>query len=224
MESSKDLGEPVSKGEIVARIHPVGRTGAAPAEHRAAIDGLLAGAPFPRPHQGRRLPRRDRDRREPPEDPVRSGSETGFNRDLLNVQTGESGHEESVLPALSSSRCGRRCRATSLEDVKSNGYIRGASANEVPYSYMDENGTAKGIGPDVAVAVLKSMGVNEIDWTVTPFGSLIPGLKARRFDFVAAEMNILPDRCKQVAFTEPNSSYGEGLLVPRRQSQEAAFL
>jgi polar amino acid transport system substrate-binding protein len=106
-------------------------------------------------------------------------------------------------------------RATSLADVKSNGYIRGASANEVPYSYMDENGTAKGIGPDVAVAVLKSMGVDEIDWTVTPFGSLIPGLKARRYDFVAAEMNILPDRCKQVAFTEPNSSYGEGLLVPK---------
>ena len=76
-------------------------------------------------------------------------------------------------------------RAASIADVKSNGYIRGASANEVPYSYMDENGTAKGIGPDVAVAVLKSMGVNEIDWTVTPFGSLIPGLKARRYDFVA---------------------------------------
>ncbi|MDQ0391903.1 ectoine/hydroxyectoine ABC transporter substrate-binding protein EhuB [Labrys monachus] len=104
--------------------------------------------------------------------------------------------------------------ATSLEEVKSNGYIRGASANEVPYSYMDENGGAKGIGPDVATAVLKSLGVNEIDWSVTPFGSLIPGLKAKRFDFVAAEQNILPDRCKQVTFTVPNSSYGEGLLVP----------
>jgi polar amino acid transport system substrate-binding protein len=50
---------------------------------------------------------------------------------------------------------------------------------------------------------------------VTPFGTLIPGLKARRYDFVGAEMNILPDRCKQVSFTEPNSSYGEGLLVPK---------
>lgn len=105
-------------------------------------------------------------------------------------------------------------QATTLEEVKSNGYIRGASANEVPYSYMDESGTAKGIGPEVATAVLKSMGVEEIQWTVTPFGSLIPGLKAKRYDFVAAEMNILPDRCKQVTFTEPNSSYGEGLLVP----------
>jgi polar amino acid transport system substrate-binding protein len=51
-------------------------------------------------------------------------------------------------------------QAASLMEIKSNGYIRGASANEVPYSYMDENGAAKGIGPDVAVAVLKSMGVN----------------------------------------------------------------
>ena len=31
---------------------------------------------------------------------------------------------------------------------------------------------------------MKSIGVAEIDWSVTPFGSLIPGLKAKRFDFV----------------------------------------
>jgi polar amino acid transport system substrate-binding protein len=105
--------------------------------------------------------------------------------------------------------------AASLEQIKKDGYIRGASANEVPYSFMDESGSAKGIGPDVAAAVLKSMGVKEVDWTVTPFGSLIPGLKAKRFDFVAAEQNILPERCKQVQFTTPNSSYGEGLLVPK---------
>ncbi len=103
--------------------------------------------------------------------------------------------------------------ATSLEQVKKAGYIRAANANEVPYAYMDADGNAKGIGPDVAKAVLKSIGVPEIEWTVTPFGSLIPGLKAHRFDMVAAEQNILPDRCKQVQFTEPNSSYGEGLLV-----------
>ncbi len=105
--------------------------------------------------------------------------------------------------------------AASLDQIKKDGYIRGASANEVPYSFMDESGAAKGIGPDVAAAVLKSMGVKDVEWTVTPFGSLIPGLKAKRFDFVAAEQNILPERCKQVQFTTPNSSYGEGLLVPK---------
>ena len=44
--------------------------------------------------------------------------------------------------------------AASLEQIKKDGYIRGASANEVPYSYMDGSGAAKGIGPDVAAAVL----------------------------------------------------------------------
>lgn len=104
-------------------------------------------------------------------------------------------------------------QATTLEEVKSNGFIRAVTANEVPYGFTKEDGTAAGIGPEVAIAVLKKMGVSDIAWTVAPFGTLIPGLKARRYDFVAAEQNISPDRCKQVAFTEPNSSYGEGLLV-----------
>jgi polar amino acid transport system substrate-binding protein len=106
-------------------------------------------------------------------------------------------------------------QALTLAEVKSAGYIQGATANEVPYGYMKEDGTAAGIGPEVAIAVLKSIGINEVNWTVTPFGTLIPGLKARRFAFAAAEQNISPERCRQVAFTEPNSSYGEGLLVKK---------
>ncbi len=105
--------------------------------------------------------------------------------------------------------------AATLKDVQGQGFVRGANANEVPYGFMDADGNGKGIGPEVAAEVWKSIGVKEITWSVTPFGTLIPGLKARRYDFVGAEMNILPDRCKQVAFTEPNSSYGEGLLVPK---------
>src|SRR5579872_1093058 len=105
--------------------------------------------------------------------------------------------------------------ATTLEQTKSDGFVRGANANEKPYAFMDADGNAKGIGPEVAAAVWKQLGVKDIAWSVTPFGTLIPGLKARRYDFVGAEMNILPDRCKQVSFTEPNSSYGEGLLVPK---------
>lgn len=104
--------------------------------------------------------------------------------------------------------------AATLAQAKSAGFIRGANANEIPYGYIDENGNAKGIGPDVAKAIFTELGVKDINWTVTPFGTLIPGLKAGRYEFVAAEMNILPARCQQVLFTTPDSSYGEGLLVP----------
>ena len=46
-ETMVDLGEPVKKGGIVARIHGVGRTGLAPQELRAKMDGLLAARHFP---------------------------------------------------------------------------------------------------------------------------------------------------------------------------------
>ena len=105
--------------------------------------------------------------------------------------------------------------ALTVEEIKEQGYIRAATANEVPYSYMQPDGSSAGIGPDVANAVLKTIGIEDVNWTVTPFGTLIPGLKAKRFDFVAAEQNISPERCKQVSFSEPNSSYGEGLLVKK---------
>jgi polar amino acid transport system substrate-binding protein len=104
-------------------------------------------------------------------------------------------------------------QAASLQEIKDRGEIRIAVANEIPYGYRDMSGEAKGVGPDVAKQIMKQLGVEKIEWVTTNFGSLIPGLKANRFDMVAAEMAILPQRCKQVHFSEPNSSYGEGLLV-----------
>jgi N-alpha-acetyl-L-2,4-diaminobutyrate deacetylase len=47
VEACVDLGGPVRAGDVIARIHPVGRTGQAPAEYRAALDGVLAARHFP---------------------------------------------------------------------------------------------------------------------------------------------------------------------------------
>lgn len=105
--------------------------------------------------------------------------------------------------------------AATLAEVKERGHIRIAVANEIPYGYMDLDGEAKGVGPDVAKHVMEQLGIKEIKWVSTNFGSLIPGLRANRFDMVAAEMAVLPQRCKEVVFSEPNSSYGEGLLVAK---------
>ncbi|HLT99931.1 MAG TPA: ectoine/hydroxyectoine ABC transporter substrate-binding protein EhuB [Burkholderiaceae bacterium] len=103
--------------------------------------------------------------------------------------------------------------AATLEEIKQRGHIRIAVANEIPFGYVDMSGEAKGAGPDVARQVMKQMGVDKIEWITTSFSSLIPGLRANHFDMVAAEMAVLPERCKQVLFSEPNTSYGEGLLV-----------
>src|SRR6185437_13775616 len=95
------------------------------------------------------------------------------------------------------------------------GYIRIAVANEIPYGFVDPNGDAKGAGPEVATAVVKALGIapENIQWVVTNFSSLIPGLQADRFDMTAAEMAIRPERCDKVIYSEPDTSYGEGLLV-----------
>src|SRR5690554_5237006 len=104
-------------------------------------------------------------------------------------------------------------QSATLEEIKQRGQIRIAVANEIPYGYVDLNGEAKGAGPDVAREVMKQLGIDKIEWITTSFSSLIPGLRANHFDMVAAEMAVLPERCKQVLFSEPNTSYGEGLLV-----------
>ena len=106
-------------------------------------------------------------------------------------------------------------QAVTLDQVKERGVIRVAVANEIPYGYMDMSGKAQGAGPEVAQAIMERLGVKNIKWETANFGSLIPGLQAKRFDMVAAEMAILPQRCNTVLFSEPNSSYGEGLLVAK---------
>ncbi|WP_447651157.1 N(2)-acetyl-L-2,4-diaminobutanoate deacetylase DoeB [Pseudomonas abietaniphila] len=47
LEMCRDLGDQVRKGEVIARVHDIKRTGAAPVEYRAGRDGLLAARHFP---------------------------------------------------------------------------------------------------------------------------------------------------------------------------------
>ncbi len=120
-----------------------------------------------------------------------------------------------AIAALVAGGVSAQAGAATLKQIKDRGVVRIAVANEIPYGYMDMDGTAKGPGPDAAKHIMKQLGIKKIEWVTTNFGSLIPGLGANRFDMVAAEMAILPQRCKEVLFSEPNSSYGEGLLVAK---------
>jgi N-alpha-acetyl-L-2,4-diaminobutyrate deacetylase len=47
LEMCRDLGDRVRKGEVVARIHDIKRTGVAPVEYRAGRSGVLAARHFP---------------------------------------------------------------------------------------------------------------------------------------------------------------------------------
>ena len=93
---------------------------------------------------------------------------------------------------------------TTLEKVQEQGYVTIGFANEAPYGFADETGQVTGEAPEVAKEVLSRMGVDEVVGVVTPFGSLIPGLQAGRFDMIAAGMFINPDRCSEILFSDPD--------------------
>lgn len=101
-----------------------------------------------------------------------------------------------------------------LDSIKDKGKVVIGFANEKPYAYQ-EGDELKGAAVDIAKAVFKELGVDEVEGKLADFSQLIPGLKASKFDVITAGMAITPDRCKTVAFGEPEMTYGEGLIVKK---------
>lgn len=103
-----------------------------------------------------------------------------------------------------------------LAAARKAGAIRIGYANEAPFAYMDsKEARVTGESVELARIVLKRMGVNEVEGVLTEFGSLIPGLQAKRFDIIAAGMYVTPQRCAQVAFSNPTYGVGEAFLVQK---------
>lgn len=105
---------------------------------------------------------------------------------------------------------------STLAQARDKGTIRVGYANEAPYAYYDpEQDRLTGEAPEIARHVFEEMGIEKIEGVLTEFGALIPGLKAKRFDVIAAGMYITPERCKEVAFSNPTYGIGEGFIVKK---------
>jgi polar amino acid transport system substrate-binding protein len=104
---------------------------------------------------------------------------------------------------------------TTLEQAKRQGFVTVGFANEKPYAYATPDGKLTGEAVEVARVILKRLGIHEMNGVLTEFGSLIPGLKAKRFDIITAGMYITPQRAQEVAFANPEYSIGEALAVKK---------
>lgn len=122
--------------------------------------------------------------------------------------------KEAIVVAVSAIFASTASAGETLDRIKQGGTLYIGFANEAPYAYRAPNGDIQGVVYDVGKAVFESIGVKEFDGVIVKFGSLIPGLTAKRFDVVVAGMAVRPDRCKQVAFSEPDMMFGDTLLVP----------
>ena len=82
-----------------------------------------------------------------------------------------------------------------------------------PYSF-DEGGEVTGATVALHREIFGELGIDTVEGKLTDWGSLIPGLNAGQFDAVSAGMSILPDRCSEAAFSEPEFQYTTALMVP----------
>src|SRR6218665_3671516 len=92
---------------------------------------------------------------------------------------------------------------TTLQRIVRTSEGRIGYANENPFAYTTPDGVVTGESPEIARKVFATLGVKKVDAVLTEWGALIPGLRAGRFDVIAAGMYVTPGRCKQVAFADP---------------------
>jgi polar amino acid transport system substrate-binding protein len=106
-------------------------------------------------------------------------------------------------------------KQSTMDKIKEEGAVVVAIANEFPYGYLDDENVLRGESPDVAREALKIIFGEDVVFepVVTEWGSLIPGLNAGRFDMITAAMYITPERCEAAAFSNPDYTIVDGLVV-----------
>lgn len=98
------------------------------------------------------------------------------------------------------------------DKVKKDGIVV-AYAEEAPWAFLGKDGKVAGTDPEVIAGILDKMGVKQVKYQNTEWSSLVPGVRAKRFDMAITGIYIKPDRCKQVIFTEPIMIVPDGMIV-----------
>jgi len=122
----------------------------------------------------------------------------------------------SIVAAVifGSTACGSS-ESGSADPIKSTGVLRvGTEGVYSPFSYHDQKtGELAGYDVDVAKAVGEKLGVR-VEFVETPWDSMFAALEADRFDVVANEVTINPERKAKYDLSQPYS-VGEGVIVTR---------
>src|SRR6195952_3124943 len=99
--------------------------------------------------------------------------------------------------------------------IRASGVLRvGTEGTYSPFSYHDPaTGDLAGYDVDVAKAIAENLGV-KVEFVETPWDSIFAALEANRFDIVANEVTISPERQAKYDLSNPYS-VGEGVVVTK---------
>ena len=91
---------------------------------------------------------------------------------------------------------------TTFERIKRTGKVTvGTEAAFPPFEYI-EDGKIVGYGKDILTYIIDDMNV-ELNQLDLPWQGILPGLLARKFDFVATSVSVTEERVKKYAYTVP---------------------
>ena len=119
-----------------------------------------------------------------------------------------------LLAALLLTACEAR-NDSGENPVQSSGVLRvGTEGTYAPFSYQDPaTGKLAGYDVDVATAVAEKLG-KKVEFVQTPWDSIFAALEADRFDVVANQVTISPERQAKYDLSEPYA-VGEGVIITR---------
>ncbi len=131
-----------------------------------------------------------------------------------------------ALPAIAAvlivSACSAPVGATSsasgnglLQRAEASHQLKVAIGNEAPQAYMKADGTITGVEVEILRHVVKELGITDLQGEITPFESMIPGLQAKRWDVIAAGLNMKQSRCESALFSEPTIVSTESFAVKK---------
>jgi L-cystine transport system substrate-binding protein len=110
-----------------------------------------------------------------------------------------------------------------LAEIKEEGVLTvGTEGTYPPFTFHDENGELTGFDVEIAREVAERLGV-EAEFMETQWDAMFAGLDAERFDMIANQVGIRPDRQEKYDFSEGYITSAAVLIVNESNNDIKAF-
>ncbi|MDQ1000903.1 cystine transport system substrate-binding protein [Neobacillus niacini] len=110
-----------------------------------------------------------------------------------------------------------------LAKVKDEGKLLiGTEGTYAPFTFHDESGNLTGFDVEIATEVAKRLGVKP-EFKETQWDAIFAGLDAKRFDMIANQVGIRPDRQEKYDFSDPYITSAAVLIVHKDNNEVKTF-
>ncbi|MEH7253018.1 amino acid ABC transporter substrate-binding protein [Neobacillus niacini] len=110
-----------------------------------------------------------------------------------------------------------------LAKIKDDGKLLiGTEGTYAPFTFHDESGNLTGFDVEIATEVAKRLGVKP-EFKETQWDAIFAGLDAKRFDMIANQVGIRPDRQEKYDFSDPYITSAAVLITNKDNDKVKAF-